>query len=264
MDEEPTTAGEEVLRALERTVSHGSARLALRNELSLGNLSDVTYRDAKSPKTDSTRARGGSRLRRLKRRLWDAIAPRLLSATMLLLDRWLHKTWAPYAVAIGVIDFGAHRCMYGYAGKSDAVLVIGDRSWSGSAGSAVDGLRAGRASVEKPPWLFDLVRGVVEARELPPEEVAGRTLRRFSAVADLNRVAQAVDHHVALPSLGLKWLVDLRKIAVEVWVDDGGRIRRLRRTEGPDDAPTSVNTLDLSDFGIELPEDWSRLASLSP
>jgi len=171
--------------------------------------------------------------------------------------RWVHK----YAVATGVIEFGAHRCMYGYPGEQEAVMVSGDRSWSGTPGSAVDSLSAGKAPVEQPLWLFDLVRGVVEAREVPGVDREGGRSRRFAAIADLNRVAEAVGHHVRLPT-GTKWLADLKRIPVEVWVNDDGYIRRIRLREGPLDAPMRSSTLELSEFGIELDVDWSRLSTL--
>lgn len=262
MDEEPATAGEEVLGALERTLRRGSARIELHHEFSLTNVADVTYRDSEaSSESKSTRRGDGSHLRRLKQRLGDAVFPRLLSGMTRLGDRWMQKVWAPYAVATGVIEFGAHRCMYGYPSKEDAVLVIGDRSWRGTSGDAVDGLSAGGASVEQPLWLFDLVRGVLEARELAAEGRDDGASRRFSAVTDLNRVAEAVGHHVRLPE-GMKWLADLKRIPVEVWVNDDGYIRRIRQREGPDDAPKRTSTLELSEFGIELDVDWSRLSTL--
>ncbi|MEJ7891011.1 MAG: hypothetical protein WKF94_00025 [Solirubrobacteraceae bacterium] len=264
MDEESATAGEEVVAALERTLRRGSARIELQNQFSPKDMLDGANREASS-NSKSTRSRDGSRWRRLKRRCWDVMLPHLLSGIMRLAVRWMHKIGAPYAVATGVIEFGAHRCMYGYPGEPEAVMVSGDRSWNGTSGSAVDSLSAGKAPVEQPLWLFDLVRGVVEARELPGVDREGGRSRRFSAVADLNRVAEAVGHNVRLPT-GTMWLADLKRIPVEVWVDDDGYIRRIRLREGPDDALAHSSrwssTLELSEFGIELEVDWSRLSTL--
>lgn len=262
IDDEPATALEEVSAALERTVGRGSARIELHDEFSLKNVADATQRDLDT-KSETAKQPDRSRLGRLRSRLADLLLPHLLSGVMRVGDRWMRKAGAPYAVSIGVMDFGAHRWMYGYPAKPDVVLAVGDRTWKGTAGSAVDSLRAAGAEAYQPLWLFNLIRGVVEAREQGADDRAAGASRRFSVVADLNRVADAVSHHVALPQ-GMRWLVDLERIAVEVWVGDDGYIQRIRQMDGPEDAPTRVGTLELSEFGIELAEDWPRLFTPLP
>ena len=108
----------------------------------------------------------------------------------------------------------------------------------------------------EPLWVFDLIRGVVDAEEQTAESLAGHTCRRFLARADLNRVTEAVPYEVAVPT-GLDRLDDLKQIPVEVWLDDEGYIRRVRHTFMAS-RTTEIATvaLDLSDFGIE-PSDWS-------
>ncbi|MEJ7892199.1 MAG: hypothetical protein WKF94_06130 [Solirubrobacteraceae bacterium] len=54
----------------------------------------------------------------------------------------------------------------------------------------------------------------------------------------------------------------MRRIPVEVWVGDDGYIRRVRHTSGRPNKPFGTGTLDLTELGVELPLDWSRLPGL--
>lgn len=162
--------------------------------------------------------------------------------------------------AIGVIDFEAHRCVH-HSGRSHPELVVGDRRWRGATGRAVDGLSGDPASASQPLWLVDLVRGVVDAREQAAEGLHGRATRRLSAHADLNRAAEAVSYQMAVPA-GIHQLGDLEHIALEVWIDDDDCIRRIRHTSGDPKTGETTCTLDLIEFGIELPSDWSRIPAL--
>jgi len=48
-------------------------------------------------------------------------------------------------------------------------------------------------------------------------------------------------------------------MAVEVWVDDEGYIRRIRHASGHPGRSMFTSTLDLTELGIALPSDWSRI-----
>ncbi|MDQ6776108.1 MAG: hypothetical protein M3071_07805 [Actinomycetota bacterium] len=246
MSQEPAT-GEEVLAALERTLRCGSARIEFRFQVSLD--------DAFASESGSTRPRGGSVRRRL---IWlvESVVSRMFEWGMPRLVKRLSKRMAEGMV--GIIDFEANRCVY-YESRSKAEMIVRDRRWHGAPGTTVEGLSAGPASALQPLWMVDLVRGVVDAREQGAELLDGRTVRRFSAHADLNRAAGAVSYEMAIP-LGIDRLNDLTHIAAEVWVDDDGHIRRIRHLSGK---PISTSTLDLTEFGITLPSDWSRIPTVA-
>jgi len=158
---------------------------------------------------------------------------------------------------VGIIDFEANRCVY-YPARSKAEMIIGDRRWYGAPGATVDGLVASPASELQPLWLVDLLRGVVDAREQGAERLDGHTARRFCAHADLNRAAEGISYQMAVPS-DMDQRVDLTHIAVEVWVDDDDYIRRIRHASGNPGRSMFTSTLDLTELGIALPSDWSRI-----
>ncbi len=157
----------------------------------------------------------------------------------------------------GIIDLEAHRCVYD-GDRPKAELIVGDRSWHGAPGTTVDGLSAQPASAYQPLWLVDVVGGVVDATEQAPEAVNGRTVRRFSAHADLNRAAEMVPYTMAMPPAGE--YVGVTRISLEVCVDHDGYIRRIRQISAYSGVLTrSTITLDVMEFGIPLPSDWSRI-----
>ncbi len=252
MPEEPAAAAD-VRAALGHTVSRGTARIEFRCEIP-----PVDFDALKGPKT---RRPDGHPLRGLMRRLGVALIVVVLAGTMRLVERWWRKSAAQPAA--GVIDFEAQRCMYADS-RSTATLVVGDRTWRGPFGTAVDAVSADYASTMQPLWVIDLVRGIMAAREETPQVLDGRTCRRYSAHADLNRVAEAVPYQLAIP-MSMRRLGELKRIEVEVWVDDGGCIRRIRHAEtrgGTPSFPVNTATLDLIEFGIEPPADWSRLSTV--
>ncbi len=64
---------------------------------------------------------------------------------------------------------------------------------------------------------------------------------------------------MAVPA-GIDQLGDLARITVDVWIDDDGCLRRIRYTSG--DARgvgVTTTTLDLTELGVALPSDWSRI-----
>ena len=159
--------------------------------------------------------------------------------------------------ATGVVDFQAHRCVFDSSpptGNSD--LIIGDRHWSGSPGTTLAGLHDKPARTFQPLWLVDLLRGVVDAREQAVEDIDGRNARRFLAHADLDHASAAASYTLAVPDDAAK-RTDDGHLAVDVWIDDDGHIRRIRHTALAD--PLFTVTVDLTDFGTALPSDWSRI-----
>lgn len=264
MAHEPVSR-EDVPGALERTLARGAARFEYRYELDF----DFDWPASQSPPVrvgplvrHLMRRRSGQALNALLRAMRDLLmrwAGQLAaSATLRVSKRWSGKLSAQRAV--GVIDFDAHRCMYGYPGRSEVMLVVGDRYWQGAPGTAVDALseKPGSSAIQ-PLWVLDLVRGVEEAHASGEEVLDGHTCRRLSAHADLNRVADAVPYQIALPP-GIEQLGQLTQLPVELWVDRDGQIRRIRHSSGErPGAPMNTSTVELRELGVEPPSDWSRL-----
>lgn len=223
---------QEVLSAHERTVRRGSARIAFRLHVS------DHYEDFPSR--------------------FPSMGPvfgRVLPWSMRLLMRRLSKVTA--VPMLGVVDLQAHRCVY-YSSSSMATLIVGDRRWYAAPGTTVDELSARATSVTQPLWLFDLVGGVVDATEQAPEDLSGRATRRFSAHADLNRAAEAASYEIAAPP-EMEHTGDLTRIPVAVCVDHDGYIRRIRYIFPGSANLQSTSTLDVMEFGVALPSDWSRI-----
>lgn len=175
-----------------------------------------------------------------------------------LADRWSRKFAGQ--VKHGLIDFAAHRCMYGpfkfSKARDPAVLVVQDRAWSGAAGQPIDRLSAHTASAHQPLWLVDILRGVVDAEECGVNVLHGLRCTRFVAQVDLASAADALSYPIAIPP-GISQFHELKNFPVEVWVDDDGYLRRIGHTAGAGGVSTA--TIDLTEFGIPLPSDWSRL-----
>ncbi len=197
------SATEQILAALEHTVSRGSARITLRCEIALPD--EVFASASRGP-----RQQGGSPRRRLRRAAGHAAGQVFYWGSRRVLE---HYSKPMMAGADGVLDLASHRCVSRYPGLSKSELIVEDRRWYGEPGTAVDGLTAGRASATQPLWLLDLIRGVTDAQEHAPEEVDGASARRFSAQADLHRAAAAVSYRMALPS-NTTYLDELAHIAV--------------------------------------------------
>jgi len=54
-------------------------------------------------------------------------------------------------------------------------------------------------------------------------------------------------------------LGDLARIGVDVWIDDDGYLRRIRYASGGAVEGAVTITLDLTELGVALPSDWSRI-----
>jgi hypothetical protein len=208
-------------RAVERTVAEGTARLTLRTRVE---------------DTDGygwlRRRRGGLLGDALRRRVEPGDA----------------EVSQP-----GAIDFAGARAAVG--GRLMASVVVGDREWIGPAGRSVARGREHKAWAGSPLWLFDLCRGIVAAEETAGGEVAGDRCRGYAARADLARVSGTVPYDVA-PRPVWGSADDLTRVEFEVWIDDAGRIRRVRAGSG---VANVERTLDLHDFGVALPPAyWER------
>ena len=250
---------EQLLSAIERTIGSESARIEFRLELSFPE-------DFGAPESSAGRRNDGSAVDRLKRQFGSAFWRAFAWGVRRLVDRWSRQMAAQHQV--GVIDFAGHRCMYGpykvSRQKEEAVLVVEDRLWRGAPGTAVARRAGESASALQPLWLVDLVRGVADARVQGEEVLDGHRCRRFAAHADLNRAAESLSYQMALPPAGISRLGELKEVPVELWVDHDGYIRRIRHTAGGRSAGLNTTILDLSEFGIQLPLDWSRLPSRRP
>jgi hypothetical protein len=242
---------QQVLDALERTLASGSARIEFRHRLDLSE-------DFLSDDPTATRRQAGSAFKRARRWLGARAWRGFLWGMWRVLDRWTRAMAAERQR--GVIDFAAQRCIYGpyrvSKKREEAALVVKGKLWKGAPGARVERLSADAASTYQPLWLVDLVRGVTEVTSQARDVLDGDPCTCFDGRADLICAREAVDYDLAVPS-GVGRLEDLKKVPVEVWVNDGGHIRRIRHT-GSDPAKSTV-TLDLSAFGVELPSDWSRL-----
>jgi hypothetical protein len=262
MSHEPV-GREEVLGALEHTVARGVARIEFRHEIDFDFdmaasrtppiLGSLVLRVLRRP----SRRSSVSLLRGIGRLLMRWAGKLAASAMVRLSKRWMGKLGAQRAV--GVIDFDAHRCMYGYREQSEVTLVAGDEYWHGEPGTSVDAVSQKPASATQPLWLLDLVRGVAEAHESGEELLDGHTCRRFVGHADLNHAAAAVPYEMAVPS-GMNQLGQLTRIPVELWIDPERQIRRICHNSGErPNAPKITSTVDLIEFGVGPPPDWSRL-----
>ncbi len=165
MSEEPAAAAD-VRAALERTVSQGTARIEFRCEL------PFDFDALKAPKT---RRPDGHPLRGLIRRLGVALIGVVLAGAMRLVERWWRKN--AEQPAAGVIDFEAQRCMYADPSRSTVTLVVGDRTWRGPSGTAVDAVSADYASTMQPLWVIDLAVSVTPKRAAEPRASRSTPLR---------------------------------------------------------------------------------------
>lgn len=154
--------------------------------------------------------------------------------------------------AEGVIDFADRRLMMDFG--SYAVLVAEGRRWSGRSGRAIATLPADAlsSSRQEPFWLLDMLGGVTEAHLDGSETLGQRHCHRFSARADFTRAAEVSPDDLALPPA--ERYRDLLAVPFQVWIDGDDQLRRVRLDSGMMEL-----TLDLLEYCVELPADWSRL-----
>jgi hypothetical protein len=150
--------------------------------------------------------------------------------------------------AAGQIDFARERSVYN-AGTLWKLCAPG-RDFVGRPGEWEAGEHDGIV-VDEPFWLLELVKATADAVDEGTDWVRGTECRRYLARADFAAAAAAARRPLARPDTddGL----DLTRLALLVWLDGDGRIRRA---ELP--GAGSQTTLELFDFGeplpIELPE----------
>ena len=243
--EQDSAALAEIRRALELTRDAGSARIRITAEW------PVDEREIDEWLTPSTRRPGDSLLRNAMRLGLHPVRW-VLRALMERFERWFEEP------GIGVIDFEGGRCMWTHPNRRSGTLIAGGRRWEGWPGTPVAELTGQPAkSNHNPMWLLDLLRAVEDARASGEEVVDGETLRRFSVRANLIRAGDAVSYDIATPP-GENHMSDLTRVPLAVYVDGDGYVRRV--ADDHESPPLGV-TLDLSDFGTELPSDTSRVPS---
>ncbi|HEX3873768.1 MAG TPA: hypothetical protein VHW26_06460 [Solirubrobacteraceae bacterium] len=154
--------------------------------------------------------------------------------------------------AAGQIDFARDRSVYN-AGTSWRLFGPG-RDFTGRPGGWQAGEHAGIVLAE-PHWLLGLVRGTVGAATAGTEWLRGTECRLYRAVADFHVAAAAATRPLAVPA-GADQL-DLSRLAIDVWLDDAGRIRRAEFHR-----PGLLMTLDLFEFGEPLPIEFPDQAEI--
>ena len=141
---------ESVLRALDRTLSTGGARVTIEFAQQFPPLPDL-----------APRRRGG--LLRPLIHAGSMAGKRAFTAGLGKLVKDLKGE--------GYIDFRRHRCALDYG--SYALIVADDRMWSGRSGRPVATLPDETATSIEPMWLLDLVRGVTGVEAEGEELVRG-------------------------------------------------------------------------------------------
>lgn len=198
---------EEVLAALNRTIDDGPARIEF--QISLG---------------------------------WTGLAanaPKLRRPMVRLVEKLAARAQVPESPDVGVIDFEAHRCVYGQPGVPEvATLIVGDRRWAGRVGTPVAGLSAKSVvGPQNPLWLIDIVRGAVDVQTTDEEALNGHSCRRVEVHANLGRAAELAPYDMTLSKRNGFW-TDLERIPLELWVEKRkGPIRRVR--SAGDNGPSS-------------------------
>jgi len=231
-------AQEEVLAALDRTVGRGTARIEFHESTDPAGMTQLLPRGPVSGLMKHV-MKGMETLPNLGRR------------------------------AVGFIDFAGHRCMLDYPDRSaQATLIVGNRRWEGHPGTHIGGRPKRRASLS-PVWLVDLLRGVDQAQRRAEEVLDGNACRRFSVHANVGRADKAVPYDLvqrrewarrrARRSASNLWS-DPGRIPLEVWMDGEDQIRRVRCETA---RRALILTLDLADFAIDQPLDWSRFPSFN-
>jgi hypothetical protein len=135
-----------------------------------------------------------------------------------------------------------------------SIVIAGDRQWQGSSGDLIADVKSKPASARQPLWVFDLTRGLIEARRCADQQIGDEPCRRFAAHTDLVRIAEAVNYEVALPFPSYDRVGDLRRIPIEVWVDQRAHIRRIRTKFAGE-----LMTVDLTAFGTAAHLNWTQL-----
>lgn len=231
-------AGDDVLKALERTLGSRAARIEFSFAHHFAGMAG-----------DSRRRRQNGLLRPVTR-AGGALVKRVVTAGV--------GKLSSAGSGQGVLDFERRRSIVDYGGF--VVVTIADTRWSGASGRPLAGFEEIVATTMEPMWLVDLARGTTDAAVEGREPVHGRECCKFLAHADLSRAAAASPGELALSPAG--FYSDLLRSPFRAWVDDEGYIRRLRHDSKVFSVALEL-ALELLEFGIDVPADWSCLPMLS-
>jgi hypothetical protein len=145
--------------------------------------------------------------------------------------------------AAGQIDFVQRRSVYN-AGTVWKLSAPG-RHFFGQPDEWTAGEHEGIV-LEEPFWLLEVINATVAAVDDGSDWVRGTECRRYAATADFRLALAGADRPLATPWSSDQ--LDLARLAVDVWLDEPGRIRRAELH-----GAGSLTTLELFDFGEPLP-----------
>jgi hypothetical protein len=227
---------DEIVRCARRTLSAGSARIAVTYDL-----------DFSWPEERRTRRRRGGLLRPVGRALkaagkagWNAF---------LRSHDFRHQTGE------GVIEPRERRHMLDYGGWAE--MFRDGTWWSGPSGAPLSHFHPEPNQQRVDAWwLLDALLGTTGAEQVGEEEVGGTTCRKLQATVDMSRASEAAPAGLRVPRVS--HFGNLLELPIEVWIDDA-HVRRLRFREGAEHAETTT-MVELRDFGEpDARLDWSRL-----
>jgi hypothetical protein len=152
---------------------------------------------------------------------------------------------------VGRIDFVQHRCLYSQ-GDDGWTLAAPGLEFVGEPGEwekvvSENNILEGHID---PSWLLELVAAAVEAKDEGADRILGEACRRYGVVASFAGAAAQAGRPMDPPDRTRN--LDYERLLIDVWLDDGGRIRRAIFH-----GDQVLRMLELSDFGgpepIELP-----------
>jgi hypothetical protein len=156
--------------------------------------------------------------------------------------------------AAGQIDFAQRRSVY-KRGTFWSLCAPG-RDYAGQPGAWAASEHDGIV-FDEPFWLLELIAATVDAADGGGEWVRGVECRRYRCAADFERASADAARRLATRV----WSdgSDPARLAVDVWLDDRARIRRVRFDEA-----RSQMSLELFDFGEPLPIDLPPASEIVP
>ncbi len=120
----------------------------------------------------------------------------------------------------------------------------------------------GQLRQSDPTKALEFLRGATDdVRKVGDEDVRGESTTHYRAVVDLQRAAASLPAEERAAIQDLVRSLGTPRLPADVWIDDSGRVRRLRFTvdsdgKGPT-APATVS-LELFDFGVPVTVDAPR------
>ena len=235
---------EELLGAIERTVSAGNARFEVSHEITPAARSDDDF-----PSLFRSLREDGFVLTAFVA-LFRVVGLIVRLSKKGRRARTQERDWTPDA-AQGVIDFVQWRTATDFVFR--ASIEAEGQEWAGAHGERLTAIEPRAPLATGPLWLLSLLRGATEVTADGDEIVEGIPCRRFAVRADLGLAAAASKLDLAVPPV--KRFSELSRLPASTSVDADGRLRRLRYCY--DDGHTQAITL--LDFGSAAIVDWSRL-----